>query len=69
VSALVFALSRSLVPVALAYSSHLIDWGWGQLLGRSSVDIDLAVDDMTGSAFATLLNQYLESIGYVCVCV
>jgi tRNA nucleotidyltransferase/poly(A) polymerase len=37
-------------------------WVRDKLLGRSSDDIDIAIDDQTGVEFATSVNEYLESI-------
>ncbi|GBG29898.1 CCA tRNA nucleotidyltransferase, mitochondrial [Hondaea fermentalgiana] len=39
-------------------------WVRDKLLGRSSHDIDLALDDMTGLAFAEKVNAYLEEKGH-----
>jgi len=38
-------------------------WVRDKLLGRSSHDIDLALDDMTGLAFAEKVNEYLQENG------
>jgi hypothetical protein len=36
-------------------------WVRDKLLGRESLDIDIALDDMLGKDFATLVNNYLKS--------
>eukprot|EP00891_Asterochloris_glomerata_P004496 jgi/Astpho2/4496/Aster-00096 len=38
-------------------------WVRDKLLGKDSVDIDIALDDMLGTQFAEHLNAYLESQG------
>eukprot|EP00605_Chrysophyceae_sp_TOSAG23-4_P002850 GSChrysophyteH1.ASY1.ANO1.3139.1 assembled CDS len=38
-------------------------WVRDKLLGKSSSDIDIAIDDQTGVIFATSVNEYLKSIG------
>ena len=38
-------------------------WVRDKLLGKSSNDIDIAIDDQTGVEFATTLNEYLQSLG------
>ena len=37
-------------------------WVRDKLLGKSSHDIDIAIDDQTGVEFATTVNEYMESI-------
>lgn len=44
-------------------------WVRDKLLGKDSVDIDIALDDMLGTQFAEHLNAYLESqVGRASVC-
>jgi tRNA nucleotidyltransferase/poly(A) polymerase len=38
-------------------------WVRDKLLGKNSSDIDIAIDNQTGVAFATSLNEYLASLG------
>lgn len=39
------------------------DLSLGQLLGRDSHDIDIALDNMYGKQFCEKVNEYLKSIG------
>lgn len=38
-------------------------WVRDKLMGRESSDIDIALDDMLGSAFAGVVNAHLQSAG------
>jgi tRNA nucleotidyltransferase/poly(A) polymerase len=38
-------------------------WVRDKLLGKQSIDIDLALDDIMGAVFAAKVNEYLQSLG------
>ncbi len=60
-----FELLRSVTVHSSPTTTVRVAGGWvrDKVLGRQSGDIDVALDNMTGSRFAELVNTYLASTG------
>ena len=48
--------------ITIIFLRHRVAGGWvrDKLLRQQSVDIDIALDDQTGTEFANSLNDYLK---------
>jgi tRNA nucleotidyltransferase/poly(A) polymerase len=61
----IFELLRSVVREKTPNTTLRVAGGWvrDKLMGKESNDIDIAVDNMTGEAFANLVNDYMRENG------
>lgn len=61
----IFALLRDVVSSKAPETTLRVAGGWvrDKLMGKESNDIDIAVDNMTGEAFANLVTDYMREKG------
>ena len=62
----IFDLLKNVVQTKAPQTTLRVAGGWvrDKLLGKSSNDIDIAIDNMTGEGFANLVNEYMREQGF-----